>query len=108
MKVTFFDANGVLVDKSIATDERGVVRQGFTIRTNMLMMDSMQRDTFVPLTDQQKSDAIEARNIALSNAWRNPTPLANNQASTHVEPRDTGDVYGRYDRRLADAWQQTA
>lgn len=105
MKVTFFDANGAQVDKSIATDERGVVKQGFTIRTNMLMMDSAERNTFVPLTDEQKSDAIAARNAALSNAWRNPAPLADTQTIT---VGDTGDVYERYDRRLSDAWRQTA
>jgi hypothetical protein len=103
MQVTFFDANGTQVDKSVATDERGVVKSGFSIRSKATLMDSAPRNTFVPLTDQQKSDAIAARNAKLSNAWRNPTPLADTQADTVV-----GDAYERYDRRLEDAWRQTA
>jgi hypothetical protein len=101
MRHSFHDTRtGAEVDERTAIDPRGCIRDGFTMRTKLVLMDSVT----IPLTDQQKSDAIEARNAALSNAWRNPAPLA----STHVEQRDHGDVYERYDRRLTDAWRHTA
>lgn len=111
MRHSFHDTRtGAEVDEHTALDERGCIRDGIIMRTKLLLMDGVpiERDTFVPLSDQQKSDAIAARNAKLSNAWRNPAPLADNHASTHVEQRDTGDVYERYDRRLSDAWRQTA
>jgi hypothetical protein len=103
---TYHTRDGRQVDESTALDERGCIRDGYSIRSKATLMDSAQRDTFVQLTDQQKSDAIAARNAALSNAWRNPAPLADTQTITVVG--DTDDVYERYNRRVSDAWRQTA
>jgi hypothetical protein len=109
MQTTFFDTSGRQVDPSVACDTNGVIRHGFTMRTNMLMMDSESRDPFVPLTDEQRSADIDARNAILSDAWRNPTPvLPTNRSDT---PRtadgiiDMDAVYAQHDRRLQDAWR---
>lgn len=109
MRHSFHDTKtGAQVDEHTAVDGCGCIKDGYTMRTKLSLMDGTPRDTFVPLTDEQKSDAIAARNAALSNAWRNPTPLAADTHATHVEQRDTGDPYERYDRRLTDAWRQSA
>jgi hypothetical protein len=110
MKITFFDASGRQVDASIATDERGVIKHGFRIRTSMLMMDSETRDPFVPLTDEQKIADIEARNARLSDAWRNPQAAVHQEVAPVVPGAtlDMDEVYERHDRRLQDAWKRTA
>ena len=111
MRHAFHDTKtGAEVTEQTALDGHGCLRDGFTMRTKLMLMDGvpMQRDTFVPLTDEQKMADIDARNARLSDAWRNPPPLADTHAAPRVEQRDTVDVYDRYDRRLADAWRQTA
>jgi hypothetical protein len=85
MKTKFYDASGQQVDASTATDERGVIRHGFSIRTSMLMMDSETRDPFKPLTDdahplklpphrgqQRKVVILEAGIAGLAAASANP------------------------------------
>jgi hypothetical protein len=112
MRTKFFDASGRQVDPSIACDTNGVIRHGFTMRTNMLMMDSESRDQFVPLTDEQRSADIDARNAILSDAWRNPTPVLPLTRDANPQTPRTADgsidmdaVYAQHDRRLQDAWR---
>jgi hypothetical protein len=80
MRTTFFDASGRQVDASVACDANGVIKHGFRMKTNLMMMDSESRDPFVPLTDEQKIADIDARNAILSNAWRNPSAVVHQQA----------------------------
>jgi hypothetical protein len=133
MQTKFFDSTGRQVDASIATDERGVIKPGFSMRTPVTMMDSASawdsakivhplndadirrdtRDPFKPLTDDEKSAAIDARNARLSDAWKNLTPLADTRTPladmrTTMPVNNADDVdaaYDRYDAKLSDAWK---
>jgi hypothetical protein len=118
MKTTFYDGTGLPVDASVATDERGVIRHGFTMRTNLLMMDSadvapLRRPGSFAMSDAEldaRSADIEARDAILSNAWRNPSAVVHQQVAPVVPhaTTDMGAVYEHYDRRLQDAWKGTA
>lgn len=128
MKTTFFDKSGNAVPENIACDEHGYIRDGYSMRTRVLMMDSAQqmmmdeanrafRDPHKPLTDDEKVAAIDARNAKLSDAWRHPTPgvqLAPHEISLKQDTRpvpkniDMDAVYEARDRRLEDAWRQPA
>jgi hypothetical protein len=110
MRTTFFDASGQQVDASVACDANGVIKHGFRMKTNLMMMDSETRDPFVPLTDEQKIADIDARNAKLSNAWRNPSAVVHQEIAPIVPhaTTDMDEVYEHYDRRLQDAWKRTA
>jgi hypothetical protein len=121
MKSTFFDKGGTQVDESIACDTNGTIRDGYTARTRVTMMDSAQqmmdaanralRDPFKPLTDDEKIADIDARNAKLSDAWRHATPLQDTQ---RVVPAQAGDdatmdaIYDRHDKHLENAWRTPA
>jgi hypothetical protein len=121
----FFDKNGRQVDENEALDHRGTIRDGFRMLVPLTMMDSAPewdgtrvahpltdaeaadfrretRDQFRPLTDDEKIANIDARNAKLSEAWRNPTPLADTRTPL-TETRT--DIYDRYDQRVQDAWR---
>lgn len=104
MRHSFHDTQtGAEVDEHTALDERGCMRDGFTMRTKLTMMDGMPVfDERVVLTNQQKSDAIDRRNKKLSDAWKNPTsvlPIKQEQQRTVAADRAS------YDKRITDAWQ---
>jgi hypothetical protein len=53
MRHSFHDTRtGAEVDEHTALDGRGCVRDGFTMRTELMLMDGAPRDTFVPLADE--------------------------------------------------------
>jgi hypothetical protein len=117
MAIKFYDKDGNPVDQYTALDHNGVIKSGFRMRVPLNMMDSCltdaeaaeirreTRDPFRPLTDEEKIADIDARNERLSNAWRNPTPLADTRTTVAVNNADGADVYDRYERRLQDAWR---
>lgn len=104
MRHTFHDTRtGAEVAEHVAFDEHGCIRSGFAMRTKVQMRD----DGHALLTDEQKSDAIEARNKRLCDAWKNPVPLVR---MDDASVRDAAiaaisDSYERYDARLANAWR---
>jgi hypothetical protein len=112
MKHTFFDASGREVPMNAACDEHGCIRDGFRMRTKLKLMDGVPviDDPFVPLTDEQKIARIDRLNAKLSDACRNPTPLATDAAPPPVRTgtADMSDVYERHDQRLRDAWRHPA
>jgi hypothetical protein len=120
MKTTFFDTNGNPVDASVACDSNGVIRHGFRMKTNLMMMDSadvapLNRPGSFAVSDAEhdaRSADIEARDTALSNAWRNPDRVADTSAAqSNVHPTSTVDmdaVYDAHDKRLQEAWRQPA
>lgn len=111
------NADGARVADQDAIDERGCLRDGFSIRSRAVLMDAGWDaartvhaiiDTFAPLTDQQKSDRIERYNARISDAWRTPAMSphlpATSTATTDHDPKMV-DVYDRHDRRLENAWR---
>jgi hypothetical protein len=119
-------ADGQMVDETTATDDRGIIKSGFTMRTKLTMMDSipaqdvgpLHRPGSIAMSDAEhdaKVAAIIAGNARLSDAWRNPAPLATPSKPVTSQPAPLKDgtvdmdaVYERNDKRLEDAWKQTA
>lgn len=109
MRQSFHDTRtGAEVDEHTALDARGCIRDGFTMRIKLMLMDGVPVATdHVPLTNKEKLDQIDRRNAELSNAWRNPPPTPA-MTAVRADDEDTGDVYERRDRRLRDAWKHPA
>lgn len=114
MKTTFFDATGSQVDESIAVDERGVVKQGFSVRTSVLMIDGASDgntlDALMATRNAMTCDAVDKYNERISNAWKSPQLLAVDRSPVEepiVRDRapDMATVYAIADRRLQNAWR---
>jgi hypothetical protein len=136
----YFDKSGRAVDEQTALDHRGTIRDGYRMTVPLNMRDSSSewdgtkvvhaltdadirretRDQFVPLTDDEKCERIDRVNAKLTDAWKNPTPLADTRTTVTVDNSDGADnsnnsnsadgvdVYDRYDQRLLDAWRNQA
>jgi hypothetical protein len=120
------------VSESDALDERGQLRDGFTMRTKLTLMDGVPvagladeqrrahvakykarvRDAWrnlspVALTDEQRREQIAKYNARVGDAWRNPSPV---DPAHEARVRDAvlaavTDPYEKYDRRVQDAWR---
>jgi hypothetical protein len=108
MRNSFYDTRtGAVVDEHTALDARGVVRDGFAMRTKLTLMDGMPVvDAGAVLTAQQKSDAIDARDRKLSNAWRNSTPDLPVMPEQHRPvAADGAATRESYQARITNAWR---
>jgi hypothetical protein len=125
MKSRFYDATGAEVDAYEATDERGVIKHGYSVKTSLVMMDAadaadaapLHRPGYAPLSDaalEARDKTIDTYNAWVSDAWRNPPPLLPTPllpvpvlpVKTASRTADGGiDVYRDYDRHLEDAWR---
>jgi hypothetical protein len=101
MRHTFYDKkSGAEVDQRSAFDERGILRDGFAMRTPVFLRDGASAP--LVLTDEQKEAARETRKAMLSDAWRNPS----DQFAPPAAPEAAkGDYYEQRDRRLENAWK---
>ncbi|AWL94121.1 hypothetical protein CIT37_19610 [Bradyrhizobium ottawaense] len=108
-------SDGTLAQADEALDERGLLRDGYLLRTAVTMMDSGR----MPFPDDDRARKIadrEARKARLSDAWRTPAPqpprpaLAAELAALERKPTTppAGDgvaARAERDRRLVDAWR---
>src|SRR5690242_2533971 len=108
--VTYVRASdGSLVHQSEALDEKGVLRDGMSIRRSAYLMDSRS----IQLTDEEQKRRdllVDAYNKRIGDAWRDPAAQSRVAADAATKLRDealarTTDAYDRYDRRLQDAWR---
>jgi hypothetical protein len=109
-------ADGQQVSEGEAFDERGQLRDGFTMRTKLTLIDGVP--VVAPaagLTDEQRYDLVDQYNERISNAWRNPPPVVDIVAGTRMQDgaltavaavaAATADPYEKYDARIQDAWR---
>ena len=98
-------ADGRTVPQSEALDERGMLRDGHTMRSSGALMDG--RSVLATDADQERRNAlIDGYNDRIGDAWRSPPP----DPAADAKVRDAtvakiGDPYERYDRRIQDAWR---
>jgi hypothetical protein len=108
-------ADGQQVDERDAFDHRGGLKDGFTSRTKLTLMDGVPVDDIAPLhrpgsiamsdaEHDRRVAAIIAGNARLSDAWRNPPAISPEQVQDK-RTAPAADPYERYDRRLQDAWR---
>jgi hypothetical protein len=104
---TYHTRDGRQVAASEAIDERGSVRDGYSVRSKLMIMDGaiINVDEQTMLTDQQRSDEIGERNRRLCDAWRNPPPLQTDASVRDAALAAIADVYDRHDKRLENAWR---
>jgi hypothetical protein len=93
--------DGSSVSEQEAIDARGCIKDGFTMRTKLTLMDG------VPLTDEQKFAALEARRGRISDAWRNPNAQFAD-ARPAPAPAAGASVYDRRDQKLQNAWKHAS
>jgi hypothetical protein len=104
-------SDGADVDEHTALDAKGVIKDGFTLRTKLTLMDGapLHRPGSLAMSDahdETRVAAIIARDARLSEAWRSPQATPSNQVQDS-EAAIT-DPYERYERQLQDAWKQPA
>lgn len=111
-------SDGTLAQSGEAIDERGLLRDGYMLRTAVSLMDTRSASV---VTDEERARRladIKARKERLSNAWRAPAPqpppqrpslaveLAALERQTATPPaRDADAARAERDRRLVDAWR---
>ena len=91
-------SDGAQVSEAEAFDARGTLRPGHKMITPVLLQDGAMS----PITDEERFAAMDRRDHALSNAWRNPAPVVDARG---VELAKMPDPYERRDARLRDAWK---
>ncbi|MCO5129067.1 MAG: hypothetical protein M9932_00705 [Xanthobacteraceae bacterium] len=109
---------GPVVTDDEATDEKGLLRDGFAIRVPVMLADGAPRSMAmtarhylmdVPPSDdamrrEKLLDAYEARDRRLMDAWKDAAPAAQ-PARTSTGDGDRIAAYERRDARLANAWR---
>ena len=95
--------DGQQVAQSEALDERGVLRDGHTMRKHLALMDGAPG----PLDDEQRVEMIDRYKARVSSAWRDPGPqFLEREARLRDDAlAKISDPYERYERRLQDAWR---
>lgn len=95
MKTYVRTADGSPVDEFTAMTPNGILRDGFTIRTKMLLMDSQSGILNTPHIQPDNTAAREARAVRLESAWKHPAP-------SPVKPT-IGQT--SYETRVSNAWR---
>jgi|SRR3954471_23822476 hypothetical protein len=107
MKVTYHrTTDGQQVEASAALDERGIIRDGFTMRSNVMLMDGRTVD---PQDGGKDYSAVDAYRRRISDEWRSPdqSHLGDGQPTKPdtAALAKIADPYERYDRALEGAWK---
>ena len=97
------------VSECEALDSRGVLRDGYRMRTKLMLRDGVP-STVDTADVLRKRDQIDKYNAMIGDAWRNPPQLADvllakDDAKTVAPHAAKGNAYERYEARLQDAWR---
>lgn len=96
------------VSEQHALDASGCIKDGFTVRGSLAMMDSagiMHTPGFARMDDSDmatREAAREQRKRQLSDAWRTP---GSQDGALETAPATREQAYAAYNKRLQDAWK---
>lgn len=91
------------VTEAEAFDARGVLKPGFTMRSRVMLRDGADAE-LDKLADQREANVARYRE-RISDAWKNPPPLADDATARAAAISAITDKYEKYDARIAEAWR---
>lgn len=97
--------DGTQVAEHDAFDSRGLLRDGYTMRSKVMLRDGVPSPVADAAEVLRKREQIDRYNARIGDAWRNPPAVVDTVDARSAAHAKLGNVYERYEQRLVDAWR---